>query len=125
MSDAEDKFEKMWTQQEQFMKLLQQTRNFPNFPVDLKTKTGQKFLKNIIFECTEELFEGNQLLKNGKSHRVTDVKDFDRDAYVEELTDAMHYFLELVIASGISLEEFYAVFMKKGNINIERILSGY
>jgi len=120
-----DKLQQMWDQQEAFMRLLQKKRNFPEFPVDVASKSGQKFLKGITHECMHELFEANLMLKNSKDHRVTDIVEFDRDSYVEELVDALHYFFEIAITSGVSMEELHEAYMKKGKINIERIENGY
>jgi len=120
-----DKLQEMWSQQEKFMRLLQSRRNFPEFPVDVTTKTGQKFLKGITHECMHELFEANLLLKNSKDHRATDVSEFNREDYVEELVDALHYFFEIAISSGVSMEELHAAYVKKGQINIDRIENGY
>ena len=120
-----DKLFQMWQQQESFMKLLQEKRGFPSFPVDPTSKLGQKFLKGITHECMHELFEANQALKNSKDHRATDVKEFDKEHYVEELVDALHYFFEIAILSGISMQELHEAYLKKGQINIDRIESGY
>lgn len=120
-----DKLEKMWDQQEKFMRLLQTRRNFPEFPVDMTTKSGQKFLKGITHECMHELFEANLLLKNSKDHRATDVSEFSREEYVEELVDALHYFFEIAISSGVSMDELHEAYIKKGQINIDRIENGY
>jgi dimeric dUTPase (all-alpha-NTP-PPase superfamily) len=120
-----DKLQEMWEQQEKFMELLQERRGFTKFPVDITSKSGQKLLKGYTHECMHELFEANQMLKNSKDHRATDVDDFDRDGYVEELVDALHYFFEIAILSGVSLEELHASYMKKGNVNIQRIENGY
>jgi hypothetical protein len=121
----EDRLSKMWQQQSNFMRLLQAKRGFPNFPVDINSKTGQKFLKNITYECMGELFEANQELKNSKSHRASEIPEIDRNAYIEELTDSLHYFFEIVIASGISIDELYDSYMKKGEVNTKRIEEGY
>jgi len=120
-----DKLQSMWDQQHQFMKLLQKTRNFPEFPVDVSSKQGQKFLKGITHECMHELFEANMILKNSKDHRATDVSEFDRDSYVEELVDALHYFFEIAITSGVTMEELYTAYMKKGDVFFSRIENGY
>lgn len=120
-----DKLEKMWAQQTEFMKLLKDRRNFPEFPVDLKSKLGQKSIDDIVFHCMKELFEAAQLLKNSKAHRKTEILDFDRDAYIEELIDAQHLLFEIAIVSGVSLEEFFDAYLKKGIVNDERIKSGY
>lgn len=120
-----DRLQTMWNQQEEFMRLLQEKRGFPLFPVDITHKSGQKFLKSITYECMGELFEANQELKNGKDHRATDVSNFDRDAYVEELVDSLHFFFEIVIASGITLDELYNSYLSKGTTNVNRINGGY
>ena len=73
----------------------------------------------------EELFEAGQHLKNSKSHRATEIQDVDREAYKEELVDALHLFIELVIASGISMDEMVEAYLKKGEVNMQRILNGY
>lgn len=120
-----DKLQKMFDQQEAFMRLLQKKRNFPEFPVDVLSKGGQKLVKDISYECADELHEARQHLKNSKSHRVTEIKTFDRDDYIEELVDAQHYLFEIVIASGITIEEFFDAYMEKGRINTDRINDGY
>jgi hypothetical protein len=120
-----NKLQDMWDQQKSFMDLLREHRNFPAFPVDTTTKSGQKILKSITHECMHELFEANLLLKNSKEHRATNICEFDRENYVEELADVLHYFFEIAILSGISLEELYSTYMKKGETNIVRIKEGY
>lgn len=121
----DDRLKTMWDQQEAFMKLLQETRGFPEFPTDITAKKGQKFLKDITHHMMDELFEAGQHLKNSKSHRATLIPEVDREAYKEELVDALHLYFELVIASGITLEELVESYLKKGETNFERIKSGY
>ena len=120
-----DRLDRMWEQQESFMRLLQEKRGFPQFPTDLASKKGQQFLKDIRNHLMEELFEAGQHLKNAKSHRATEIPEVDREAYKEELVDALHLYFELVIASGISLDELVKAYLDKGNVNVERIRSGY
>lgn len=122
---GDDDLKVMWSQQEQFMKLLQEKRNFPTFPVDISSKNGQKLLKDITHHMMDELFEAGQHLKNSKSHRQTLVPEVDREAYKEELVDALHLYFELVIASGITLEEMVEAYLSKGRTNTSRIENGY
>lgn len=121
----EDRWDAMFQQQLQFMKLLQEKRNFPNFPLDLKKKENQKLLKEISHDCMHELFEAVHLLKNSKSHRLTEINDFDRMAFLEELADAAHFLIEIFILLGVSPKEAFFAFMKKGTINVARIEGGY
>lgn len=124
-TDMEDRLQHIWNQQVQFMRLLCEKRGFPSFPVDITSKSGQKFLKGVAHDCMDELFEAIQHLKNGKDHRVTEVPDIDRDKYVEELVDALHFFFEVAIASGVTLDELYGAYITKGETNVRRIASGY
>ncbi len=120
-----DKLCKMFNQQKEFMKLLQEKRNFPSFPMDLSKKESQKFIKNIAYETMGELFEAIQELKNHKDHRATEILDFDKEKLLEELVDSFHFFVELLTLLDVSSNEFYEAFMKKGNINTIRIENGY
>ena len=115
----------MWDQQEQFMRLLQEKRGFPEFPTDISSKEGQKFLKDITHHMMDELFEAGQHLKNSKSHRATLIPEVDKAAYKEELVDALHLYFELVIASGITLDELVEAYLAKGGVNVARIRGGY
>ena len=120
-----DRLELMWGQQLKFMKLLQEKRNFPEFPVDIASKPGQKVIKDIAHDCMHELFEAIHLLKNSKNHRATNINDFDKDAFLEELGDVLHFYIEVCALAGISSEELYEAFMKKGDVNTTRINSNY
>lgn len=120
-----DRLVVMWDEQVAFMRLLQEKRGFPEFPTDITSKKGQKFLNDIRHHIMDELFEAGQHLKNAKSHRATEIPEVDREAYKEELVDAQKLLLELLIASGITLDEFVEAFAKKGVINSNRILGSY
>ena len=124
-SSDDDKWSTIFSEQERFMKLLQEKRNFPAFPVDLSTKDGQKLVKDIAHDCMHELFEAIHLLRDAKSHRQTVVGNFDRNAFIEELADAWHYLIEIAILVGIDANELHRSYMKKGTINFARILEGY
>ena len=120
-----DRFCEMFEQQKSFVELLRDKREHPDFPLDLSMKKNQQFLKSLSHECMHELFESNMLLKNSKKHRSTEFIDFDRESYVEELSDVLHYLIGILIYSGVTPEEMYEMYMKKGKVNIERINGGY
>ena len=120
-----DMLNQMFSQQREFMNLLKEKRNFPNFPVDLSTKQGQKFVKSISHECMHELFESVQLLSDSKDHKNSLSGDFNKEKFLEELADVTHYLIEIFILTGISPEQIYEAYMKKGEINNDRINNGY
>lgn len=122
---GDEDLKRMWDQQFAFMRLLQDKRGFPEFPTDISSKKGQKFLNDIRHHLQDELHEASQHLKNAKSHRATEIPEVDREAFKEELVDALHLYFELVIASGITMEELVAAYMEKGCTNTSRILDGY
>lgn len=125
MNNVKDKLGVMWSQQYDFMKLLQEKRGFPEFPTDVTSKSGQQFLEGISFHMMKELFEAGQHLRNSKSHRVTEIKEVNMEAYREELVDVLHLYFELCIAAGISIDDLFNAYLNKGNENVKRILSGY
>lgn len=120
-----DALSRMWDQQEAYMQLLVEKRSFPPFPMDLAVKANQKFIKGIVHECQDELFEAVKELKNCKAHRQTEVQEFDRAKYLEELVDAQHYLIEAAILSGFTKDEFLDAYLAKGEVNVDRINRGY
>ncbi len=120
-----DKLEKMWKSQDDFMKLLQKHRNFPQYPVDPTSKEGQKHIKNVGHDAMHELFESLHLLKNSKTHRKTEINTFAREEFIEEIVDAQKFILEMLIISGVTLEEFLVMFEHKTDVNTKRIEGNY
>lgn len=116
---------RMWNDQLSFMELLVKHRDFPEHPLDLSKKDDQRLLKSILQDATGELYEAISELKNSKKHRATDVHEFDRAAFLEELVDAHKFLNEVLILAGFSLEEYVAAYFKKSKVNVQRIKSGY
>lgn len=125
MESRSDRLSEMYEHQREFITLLHEMRDHPSVPFDLTDKKSQQRLRSLAYECMGELFEANILLKNSKSHRATHIEEFDRDAYLEELSDVLHYFLGIVICSGITVDELFQKFMEKGATNFNRIKTGY
>lgn len=119
------KYAELWKQQEEFMKLLQSERSFPEFPVDITSKQGQRTVEEASFQMMKEVFEAIQHLKNAKNHRATEVTSFDRTAFIEELVDSLHFFIEMCILAGVSQDELHRAYIDKGNVNTSRIREGY
>lgn len=110
--------------QEEFMKLLKKKKKMGKWPVDLKTKKGQKVVKEVLFCMIEELMEASFTLKN-KAHRITDDKKVDFKHYREELGDAFAFFMEVCIFSGISARDLVSEFERKNAIVKKRLEDGY
>ena len=98
---------------------------YPEYPVDLSRKESQKVCREVALKGVEEMFEALGHLKNWKSHRKTDVPEFDKEEFLEEVVDAFNYFFSLLILTGVSESDFYEAFIKKDKIIRERIKNGY
>lgn len=122
--DSPDALEDIFRRQECTMEELRLRDKCPEWPLDITTKGAQRLIKENIFNACEELFEASYTLKN-KAHRQTDVRVIDRAHYVEELGDALAFFLEVCIFSGITPQELYEEFCRKNALVIERIKAGY
>ena len=96
-----------------------------NWPVDVSSKVGQQAVRDTVLKGVEEIFESLSHLKNAKAHRLTEVKDFDRDAFLEEFVDALNFFLAVPIMLGITADDLFEAYLKKDVIIHERIRRGY
>lgn len=127
MISDDDKLVQMFEMQESYMRLLAKIRSdFPQeWPIEPSVKANQLEMRDLIFNSMGELFEMIQELKNSKKHRQTEVKDMDRDKFLEEAVDAFKFFLEVMILVGVTPDEFFGAYVKKDQTNIERIKRGY
>lgn len=125
-----DTLEDIFDKRLSFMKLIE--KKFPNtYPdletrnLDLSNKLFQNMCREVALKGVEEMFEALGHLKNWKPHRETDVPEFDREEFLEEIVDAFNYFLSLLILIGVDDKEFIEAFNKKDKIIRNRVKSGY
>jgi len=97
----------------------------PSWPVDLSDKQSQQHIRDMALRGVEEMFEALQHLKNWKPHRSTQITEFNRDEFLEEIVDAFNYFLSVLVLVGVSDEELFDAYEKKDQIIRERVNSGY
>jgi NTP pyrophosphatase (non-canonical NTP hydrolase) len=90
---------------------------------DLDSRMVQVALKDMMWRVTEELGEAANCLKNKpwkNTFAATDVEHFH-----EEIADALHFFIELCIFSGITAEELFLRYFKKHIVNSFRQETNY
>lgn len=119
-----DMLRKLFTLQREFMDMLVEHDKFPEYPVDLTTKPGQRFFKETAFNMIEELMEASFTLKN-RMHKLSDDVEVDWPHFREELADAFAYFVELIILAGLSPEDIYNEYVRKNYIVRKRLQEGY
>ena len=122
-----DKLDTMFNMRLSFMEDLSKLVDdaYPNIPLDLSKKSDQRFCRDIALRGVEEMFEALQHLKNWKPHRQTEVEEFDRDEFLEEIVDAFNYFFSLLILTGVDSSELFSAYEKKDKIIHKRLRDGY
>lgn len=124
---SQDKLEEMFELREDYMDLLCQRFDgiYPEWPLDVTKKQSQTLLRDVTLKGVEEMFEALAELKNHKAHRVTEIPDFDRDAFLEEMVDAMNYFFTVMILVGVDPVDFLGAYRKKHKKIVDRLNEGY
>jgi dimeric dUTPase (all-alpha-NTP-PPase superfamily) len=54
-----------------------------------------------------------------------DAEFFNRDAYLEELIDVLHFWMNLVLVATDKPEELLSAYMRKHDVNAQRQADGY
>ena len=98
---------------------------YPPWPVVLSDKASQQSLRESALKGVEEMFEALQHLKNWKPHRVTEIKEFNREEFLEETVDAFNYIFSLLVMMGVTPEEFFNAYVKKDTTIHRRLEVGY
>lgn len=92
-------------------------------PVDLNDPRGQARLKEMAWRTVEELAEAMNELKNRpwkQSHTPT-----NKEAFREEVVDALHFFIELCILAGFTPQSLHDQYLNKAAKNTARQESKY
>mgnify|MGYP004445663165 FL=1 len=97
----------------------------PAWPVDLSQKENQQHVRDMALRGVEEMFEALQHLKNWKPHRRTEIREFDRDEFLEEIVDAFNYFLSILVLTGFNEDDLISAYRKKDDIINKRLETGY
>ena len=121
------KLNKMFELRNSYIKLMRNMRpgSYPELPVNLASKQSQQFCRDLALRGVEEMFEALQHLKNWKPHRITEIDDFNREEFLEEIVDALNYFFSLLIVAGCDDNQLFEAYERKDKIIRDRLTSGY
>ena len=78
-----------------------------------------KFAKNHILYMIEEIGECISIITNKKIDRVISDEHI-RNRFIEELSDVLMYYIEVMNRLNISSEEFTRIYLQKYNTNLKR-----
>lgn len=95
------------------------------WPVEISKKESQQIVRDTVLKGVEEIFESLSHIRGWKPHRLTEINEFDKDAFLEEYVDAFNYFLSVLVILGVSEEEFFAAYIKKDKIIHDRLDKDY
>jgi hypothetical protein len=88
----------IFIKQEQLMTKYRDIEGLPDWPISLHTHSGQKVVKDFAWRTVEELTESYEAWFKHRNH-------LDAEPHaLEELADAMHFFVELMIYAGMSYD---------------------
>ena len=122
-----DKLDEMFRLRESFMSAMKEAKPdiYPTWPVEIDKKQNQQLLRDTALKGVEEMFEALGHLKNWKPHRNTEITEFNRDEFLEEIVDAFNYFFSILVLTGVTSDELYSTYVKKDDIIHQRLRSGY
>ena len=125
--NTSDRLEELFSLRKDFMSGLEAARpgSYPEWPLDISSKQSQQVLRDTALKGIEEMFEALQHLKNWKPHRSTDMPEFDREEFLEEVVDAFNFFLSVLVLVGVSEDDFFSAYKKKDAVIRDRLKSGY
>ncbi|MFX0132538.1 MAG: dUTP diphosphatase [Candidatus Hodarchaeota archaeon] len=106
-------------------KIIERENGFyvPEGIINIDDKKDQVYIKERTHRIIEELEEAMNCLKNKKwckTHKETDTEHF-----FEELADALHFYVALMLDLGLTAYDVYNLYFKKSEVNKFRQRSGY
>lgn len=114
----EKHLEKIYDFQKELLDSYIKIEGLPSYPIDVNSKKSQIILKDFTGRVIEELGEGYESMLKVFNKRLDYIKDMDNKEtflYIkaeaqnlnEELADALHFFMELLIYTNIHPEDIY------------------
>lgn len=99
-----------------------QVKHMGGNPAELPDDQAITFIKDMTLALTDELHEA--LAETGWKPWATS-RHINRDAYVGELVDAMHFLINLFLVVDATADEVFARYVEKNVRNAERQQEGY
>lgn len=127
MTQSNDRLEEIFRLREEFMQSIvdKLPGYYPEWPIDVSKKQSQTVLRDSVLRGVEEIFEALGHLKNSKPHRETEITQFEKEEFLEEIVDAYNYFFTTLVLLGISSDDFHKAYKRKHNIILDRLKEGY
>ena len=115
-----DRLEEMLKMQE----ALQTRYNGGERPGDMVGAARMNYVRTMMLATTDELHEALRET-SWKPWSYRSVRDIKRQDYLEEMVDAWHFFMNLLLVADITADEFFNEYLRKNGINHDRESDGY
>lgn len=99
-----------------------QMKSYGTDPGQLEGEDRRRFIVDMYTALVDELHEA--LNETGWKPWATS-RHFNRDAYVDELVDALHFLVNLFLVADVEPEEVAERYVRKNQRNAERQKAGY
>ena len=77
-------------------------------------------------KCLKHCMNLNMLKDGVKNNSWSDEETHQKNEnFKDEIVDAFHFFMNIMIAAGMNADELFDRYLKKNKINIERQETGY
>lgn len=106
-----DTFSECFALQRGFMAMLREDGRFPDWPIDLSSKENQRSLQAFLWDTVREIAEASATLRN-RPHRVLE-EGFDRAEFLEEMCDALAFWMEALVLAGFTEEDAVSEYRRK------------
>jgi len=129
LKEGEDMLKLIFERQEELERKYQAIERKNGFYVphngkcDIDNAKDQQYIKNLTHRVIEELEEAMNCLKN-KPWKQSQMET-DKDHFYEELADGFHFYVALMLATGLDAETIFQTYFKKSEVNKFRQRSGY
>jgi phosphoribosyl-ATP pyrophosphohydrolase len=112
----------MLTAQEAFQRLMDVHGRAPS---ELTGDERKDYIRTHVLATTDELHEALRETAWKPWSQKTDEYTHNRVYFVEELIDAWHHLMNLMLVADISADEFFNEYRRKMEINKNRKNNGY
>jgi hypothetical protein len=127
MSTPTDKLDPEFFGHDMFVKMMReqfalQRDSYGLVPHELDEEDRASFITWNAYALEDEIHEATSEV--GWKPWATS-RHLNRGAYLTEMVDAFHFFMNLLLVAGIGPREFFDAYMAKRNINALRQATGY
>lgn len=102
-----------------------QIGSYGDDPRDLSGSERADFFRTMAFALNAELVEASEEIGWKPWAKGEKARYINREAYLKELVDAFHFFMNLWLLAGGTAEDLYEMYMAKRNVNERRQVEGY